>query len=1427
MPTRVISTKLAIEGESQYRESMVRINGEIKSLQSALKLTESQYQTNANSMAALTAKGGALNDLYKAQSAKVAELKKALENAQNAEAAYAAKKADLTAKIEANNDALNIQDEKVKSAGKSWAYQAEIVSKCETELEKLRNSTEDTSTAQAELEKKISAAKDKMASLESSTGGAARSAGELIAENKELNTELQKNENYLTAAGRGVTSWKDKLSSAQVKLNDINADLKLNEEYLEEAKKSSDGCATSIDRFGDRAQSSAEKADMLSDALMAAGVVAALKATADALEACVDASVDFESAMAGVKKTTDMADDELMAMGDAIQDLATEIPTTASEIANVAEAAGQLGIAKNDILSFSEVMVNLGTATNLSSTEAASSLAKFANVVSMSADNYERLGSTIVALGNNFATTEADIVSMATRLASTGALVGLTEAEIMAVATALSSVGIEAEAGGSAVSKLLKQFEVMVQTGSPQLADFAAIAGMSADEFSNAWGENAVAALSRFIDGLGDVDKAGGSSVAVLEDLGLTEIRLSNAVLAMASSEGILTKSLNLANNAWDENSALSKEAATRYETTESRLQLLANAADNVKIAVGDQLTPAIGDFADAGADACNWLADFIDQNEAVVPMVTATATVIGVLAAGITGYTVATKLASAATAAFTLVLDTNPIFLTATAIAALAAGVGVLAATIDASVPSVSDLTTAADSLRESMEETDAARDATISSTEAAASVAERYISKLEMLEATGLKTDEQQKEYHNTLAMLCQVVPDLAQFIDLETDSIIGGTEALRANTEAWKQNTIQQAYQEQLTKLNKEYADVLVEAEMNSIGLSDATDRLETAGERQTEVQKRMNALMDEATAKWNEAAGTSADLGDATAYLSEEYYALEQELNSLSVEMVVASDEAAKYQKALDEDKEAIAAAEKEIALADEAVENLTKDLEDNSDAANDNASAQQEMAAKTAEVQTRINELAQAYKDAYDSAHDSISDQIGLFDNFAASVSEDTDSVEEMMKRWSDQTANLSAYTENLKKAAEYGLDEGLVMSLSDGSAESAGYLATIIGEIERLGGTTENMGTAAQTFVDNFNSSFAQTEAAKEEFAHTVAAMETDFTDTLAAIEQAANEADFSGVEQSLRDAFANVGLDAEKIGLDVAGGLSTGMESGNGKVIISSKNLGHAAIDACRLVLDSHSDSRVMIGVGKDFVGGMITGISGRQDELTNTVETVGTAMTDTMTMSVKNMVDKSMTEFCKISGRTKTAMAELKTTVTTAASGISLYGTGQDVVNGMIRGMNNRSGALYSTVRGIVNQAIRTAKSAAATASPSKKTTKIFEDVGDGMIVGLENRRQKVKATAKSVVDDALRLDVTSNIGSVIDKINASQAVSFAALSNAASTATAGASASNKHYNTYDIKIYQQRGEDEDALLDRLEHRLQIKFDRKEASR
>ena len=190
-----------------------------------------------------------------------------------------------------------------------------------------------------------------------------------------------------------------------------------------------------------------------------------------------------------------------------------------------------LGIATDDVLGFTEVMAKLAVTTDLSADQAAMSLAKFANITKLSADNYDELGSVIVALDNNFATTESSIVSMATRFASTGEIVGLTERQMMAVAAAISSVGIESEAGSSAIGKALKGIELAVVTNSDALKDYASVAGVSAEEFSRAWGEDAVAALSMFIDGLNDTERNGKTAIEILDEMGITEVRMSNAML--------------------------------------------------------------------------------------------------------------------------------------------------------------------------------------------------------------------------------------------------------------------------------------------------------------------------------------------------------------------------------------------------------------------------------------------------------------------------------------------------------------------------------------------------------------------------------------------------------------------------------------------------------------------------------------------------------------------------------------------------------------------------------------------------------------------------------------------------------------------------------------------------------------------------------
>ena len=306
----------------------------------------------------------------------------------------------------------------------------------------------------------------------------------------------------------------------------------------------------------------------------------------------IEASKDFETAFAGVEKTVDATSEELEVLKQGIKDMAEELPSSTTEIASVAEAAGQLGIATEDILDFTKVMIDLGNSTNLSAEEAASSLAKFTNVTKMSAKDYDRLGATIVDLGNNFATTEADIVEMATRLASTGELAGLTEPQILALATAMSSVGIEAEAGGSAMSKLLKQIQVAVETGSNNLNDFAKVANMSVQEFRQAFEKDAVGALSSFIKGLNDTERNGKSAIAILDEMDLKEVRLSNTILSLANASDVLVGAVETGNKAWNENTALTNEANKRYETLESQVEITKNKIKNLATNLGNKLTP-------------------------------------------------------------------------------------------------------------------------------------------------------------------------------------------------------------------------------------------------------------------------------------------------------------------------------------------------------------------------------------------------------------------------------------------------------------------------------------------------------------------------------------------------------------------------------------------------------------------------------------------------------------------------------------------------------------------------------------------------------------------------------------------------------------------------------------------------------------------
>lgn len=342
---------------------------------------------------------------------------------------------------------------------------------------------------------------------------------------------------------------------------------------------------------------------------IAAAAISAISFTKVAKD-IVDVGISFESAFAGVKKTVNATDEQLATLRDGIRQMAKEMPTSADEIAAVAEAAGQLGIQTDNILSFTETMVMLGDSTNLSADEAATSLARLANITGMSQTDFDKLGSVIVALGNNLATTESEITEMGLRIAGAGAQVGMSEADIMSFSAALSSVGIEAEAGGSAFSTLISNMSLATQTGGEDLQQFADVAGMTADEFKTAFEQDASGAILSFIQGLGQLDANGGSAIATLDEMGLSDIRMRDALLRAAGASDTFTEALQLGSDAWEENTALANEAEQRYATAESKIEILKNNVADLGISIYDSFRDSLVGVVDMANDSVGQLSD-------------------------------------------------------------------------------------------------------------------------------------------------------------------------------------------------------------------------------------------------------------------------------------------------------------------------------------------------------------------------------------------------------------------------------------------------------------------------------------------------------------------------------------------------------------------------------------------------------------------------------------------------------------------------------------------------------------------------------------------------------------------------------------------------------------------------------------------------
>lgn len=359
------------------------------------------------------------------------------------------------------------------------------------------------------------------------------------------------------------------------------------------------------------------------------GLVVTGAALAGVTALSIKAAMGWESAWAGVTKTVEGTPEELAKVEDGLRSLTGVLPASHDEIAAVAEAAGQLGIQTGNVVAFTRTMIDLGETTNLSANDAATSLARFVNIMGTSQSQVSNLGSALVGLGNNYATTEAEIMEMSMRLAGAGKQIGMSEGQVLGLATALSSVGIEAEAGGSAMSKVMIDIASSVESGGEKLEKFASTAGMTSEQFSKLWKADSAAALSAFVKGLANAESQGQSTLGVLADLGITEVRMRDALLRSSAAADNFSAAMAMGNSEFEKNNALTEEAAKRYETVESKLRIAGNSIRDAAIDFGEVFLPAVSEAAEGVADFATFMGDLPDDVQGIIGVLTGTAGVL------------------------------------------------------------------------------------------------------------------------------------------------------------------------------------------------------------------------------------------------------------------------------------------------------------------------------------------------------------------------------------------------------------------------------------------------------------------------------------------------------------------------------------------------------------------------------------------------------------------------------------------------------------------------------------------------------------------------------------------------------------------------------------------------------------------------------
>jgi TP901 family phage tail tape measure protein len=890
------------------------------------------------------------------------------------------------------------------------------------------------------------------------------------------------------------------------------------EKNLDEAAEAARKASEEVEKFGDKSEETGKQSEEsskkgrdgikeLQGVLASAGIAATLNEIKNDFFDCSEAAAQFETSTAMVATIADTSQKSLSSISKEVRSYSNETGEAASDMAEATYQAISASVNTADAAAFAGTATKLAVGGFTSATTAVDVLTTAINSYGLAASDATQLSDYLITTQNLGKTSVDQLAQSVGKVIPLASAYNVQMDNLSSAYAVLTANGIATAESGTYLKSMLSE---LGDTGSDV-----------SEVLLNSTGKTFAQLMEQGYS-LGDVmsmlgDAVDGDSTAFNALWSSTEAGIGALSLFNAGADKYNSVLDSMRTSA----GATEKAYSTMADTTDKSKQRMENAFNNLKISVGDVLNPALTQVYEGFTNVFAGMSDFVDEHPAVVAAISAIAVGVGGFTGALAAYNLATTAAKFVTEAFTATLAANPYVLAAAGIVAVTAAAvtltGVLITQSDeyegmtatcrdqydelqrlndqynAACEQYGENSDAANSLRyqldqlndefetnrQTVKEFVAECDGLVEShnkvmdayNSSTSSIKDQELGTLALTQRLGELASQNTQttaSYTEMKAIIDQLnadVPGLGLTYD-------GVTESVDATVEAIKKAAKAQADSEYKAEQQQTYVDLLKEQSGLEQQIAEAEANLDA--ERQ-----RRGMRQDDVTGDWVSGSGFWMEDSPWVAWTSD----IDEYKKSLE-----------ELQAAYDENQQTLSDIEGEWRGVAQAVE----------DSQNQTVSYEEAVSAAVSTTQTELDNLTAAYDKAYESARTSIEGQIGLFDTMKTSSEL---SISDMEKAMQSQTDYLNLYSENLKKAAEYGLDDGLIKSLSDGSEESAGYINAIIQNIEKLGGSTEGMPAAASKFVTEFNSKFEETEKAKDTFADNVAKMETDFDEKMGEIE--------------------------------------------------------------------------------------------------------------------------------------------------------------------------------------------------------------------------------------------------------------------------------------------------------------------------------